>query len=201
MSLSKLSWAAAFAGIASAAPQISLPPLIPSIPGVTEILNDVNIPLPVLQIPTPALDSPTHAVNTTLRPKKIGHFWTGSGDKAHKDFLATYSLDDDTFGELLNIADVPSSGNEPHHSGKSRTLSMMITQLMLLQDLLMTESTSGVEGFFPCSRPRTLVTTLMPPIPTHPPTGRVTELFCRPSQTMLQQSQAVVSSTPTWALL
>jgi selenium-binding protein 1 len=119
MSYSKLSLAvASFAGLASAIPQISLPPLIPAIPGVTEILDSTAPPLPILQIPTPALPSPPHAVNTTLRPKKIGHFWTGSGDKNHKDFLATYSLDDDTFGELLSIADVSSSGNEPHHSGK-----------------------------------------------------------------------------------
>lgn len=107
-------------GITSAAPQVSLPPLIPAIPGVTEPLGDIVPPLPILQFPTPPLDSPSHAVNTTLKPKKVGHFWTGSGDKNHKDFLATYSLDDDTFGELLNIADVPSSGNEPHHSGKPR---------------------------------------------------------------------------------
>lgn len=109
---------AAMVGAVYAAPQISLPPLIPSIPGVTTPLDGIAPPLPVLQVPTPALDSPSHAVNTTLKPKKIGHFWTGSGDKNHKDFLATYSLDDDTFGELINIADVPSSGNEPHHSGK-----------------------------------------------------------------------------------
>lgn len=35
------------------------------------------------------------------------------------DFLATYSLDDDTFGELLWITDVPTSGNDPHHLGPS----------------------------------------------------------------------------------
>ena len=33
------------------------------------------------------------------------------------DFLATYSLDDDTFGTLLYVTDVPSSGNSPHHLG------------------------------------------------------------------------------------
>jgi hypothetical protein len=119
MAITKLSVVAAVMGFASAAPQISLPPLIPSIPGVTvPLLPGVVPPLPILQFPTPPLDSPSHPVNTTLKPKKIGHFWVGAGDKAHKDFLASYSLDDDTFGELINIADVPSSGNEPHHSGK-----------------------------------------------------------------------------------
>ncbi len=123
MAQSKLSLVAAMMGLASAAPQISLPPLIPSIPGVTvPLLPNVAPPLPILQVPTPALDSPSHPVNTTLKPKKIGHFWAGAGDKAHKDFLASYSLDDDTFGELINIADVPSSGNEPHHSGKHHHL-------------------------------------------------------------------------------
>jgi selenium-binding protein 1 len=46
-------------------------------------------------------------------------FWTGAGDKKHKDFLATYSLDDDTFGQLVYVTDVPSSGNDPHHLGVS----------------------------------------------------------------------------------
>jgi hypothetical protein len=34
--------------------------------------------------------------------------------------LATYSLDDDTFGELIWVTDVPSSGNDPHHIGVSK---------------------------------------------------------------------------------
>lgn len=33
--------------------------------------------------------------------------------------MATYSLDDDTFGTLLWVTDVPSSGNDPHHIGVS----------------------------------------------------------------------------------
>lgn len=110
---------AALAPLAMARPQISLPPLIPSIPGVTEPLTSNAPPLPILQVPTPPLDSPPFTANTNIRPKKIGYFWTGAGDKRHKDFLATYSLDDDTFGELLWVTDVPSSGNDPHHSGPS----------------------------------------------------------------------------------
>lgn len=72
---------------------LSLPPLIPSIPGVTEPLTSNAPPLPVLQLPTPPLDSPPFTPSN-IKPKKIGYFWTGSGDKWHKDFLATYSLDD-----------------------------------------------------------------------------------------------------------
>jgi hypothetical protein len=95
---------------------LSLPPLIPSIPGVTEPLNGIVPPLPILQVPTPALDSPPFTPSN-IRPKKIGYFWTSAGDNQHKDFLATYSLDDDTFGELIYVTDVPSSGNSPHHLG------------------------------------------------------------------------------------
>jgi selenium-binding protein 1 len=72
---------------------ISLPPLIPSIPGVTEPLASNAPPLPILQLPTPALESPPFTASD-IKPKKIGYFWTGSGDNLHKDFLATVSLDD-----------------------------------------------------------------------------------------------------------
>ncbi|KAH7124110.1 hypothetical protein B0J11DRAFT_331026 [Dendryphion nanum] len=105
--------------LASGAAALSLPPLIPSIPGVTEPLASNAPPLPVLQIPTPPLSSPPFTGNQNIKPKKIGYFWTGAGDNQHKDFLATYSLDDDTFGTLLWITDVPSSGNSPHHLGSS----------------------------------------------------------------------------------
>ncbi|KAI0005657.1 hypothetical protein F4779DRAFT_44697 [Xylariaceae sp. FL0662B] len=98
--------------------QISLPPLIPAIPGVTEPLASIAPPLPILQVPTPPLDSPPFTPSN-IKPKKIGYFWVGAGDKKHKDFLATYSLDDDTFGELIYVTDVPSSGNNPHHLGPS----------------------------------------------------------------------------------
>lgn len=74
-------------------PQLSLPPLIPSIPGVTEPLVSLVPPLPVLQVPTPPLESePFETVD--VRPKKIGYFWTGAGDNHHKDFLVAASLDD-----------------------------------------------------------------------------------------------------------
>lgn len=72
---------------------ISLPPLIPAIPGVTEPLASNAPPLPILQLPTPPLDSPPFTASD-IKPKKIGYIWTGSGDNIHKDFLATVSLDD-----------------------------------------------------------------------------------------------------------
>lgn len=72
---------------------LSLPPLIPAIPGVTEPLVDAAPPLPILQVPTPPLDSlPFETKN--IKPKKIGYIWTGAGDNHHKDFLAAISLDD-----------------------------------------------------------------------------------------------------------
>ncbi|KAI9036179.1 uncharacterized protein KD926_002209 [Aspergillus affinis] len=107
-----------FTSLVSLGQCLSLPPLIPSIPGVTEPLNNLSPPLPILQVPTPALDSPPFTASE-IKPKKIGYFWTGSGDREHKDFLATYSLDDDTFGTLIFVTDVPSSGNDPHHLGPS----------------------------------------------------------------------------------
>lgn len=72
---------------------LSLPPLIPAIPGVTEPLASNAPPLPILQVPTPPIDSPPFEVSN-IRPKKIGYFWTGAGDNHHKDFLVTASLDD-----------------------------------------------------------------------------------------------------------
>lgn len=62
---------------------LSLPPLIPSIPGVTEPLTTNAPPLPILQVPTPPLDSPPFTPSN-IKPKKIGYFWTGSADKFHK---------------------------------------------------------------------------------------------------------------------
>ncbi|KAK6193288.1 high-affinity iron permease [Pestalotiopsis sp. IQ-011] len=97
---------------------LSLPPLIPSIPGVTEPLASNAPPLPILQLPTPPLPSPPFTPSD-IKPKKIGYFWTAAGDNIHADFLATYSLDDDTFGTLLWVTDVPTSGNSPHHLGAS----------------------------------------------------------------------------------
>ncbi|KXH56920.1 hypothetical protein CSAL01_11739 [Colletotrichum salicis] len=97
---------------------LRLPPLIPSIPGVTEPLASNAPPLPILQIPTPPLESPPFT-GANIKPKKIGYFWTGAGDNIHKDFLVTASLDDDTFGQIIALTDVPTSGNSPHHLGSS----------------------------------------------------------------------------------
>lgn len=70
-------------------PQLSLPPLIPKIPGVTEALTENAPPLPVLQVPTPPLDSPPF-VGSELKPKKIGYFWTGAGDNEHAGMLVLF---------------------------------------------------------------------------------------------------------------
>jgi len=58
---------------------LSLPPLIPHIPGVTEPLSKNAPPLPILQVPTPPLDSPPFEGNQQIKPKKIGYFWTVRG--------------------------------------------------------------------------------------------------------------------------
>jgi hypothetical protein len=74
----------ALTSLAFAAPSInlSLPPLIPSIPGVTEPLASNAPPLPILQLPTPPLPSPQFT-GSNIKPKKIGYFWTGAGDNIH----------------------------------------------------------------------------------------------------------------------
>lgn len=90
-----------FAVLSTTASALSLPPLIPSIPGVTEPLASNAPPLPILQVPTPPLESPPFTGNQTLKPKQIGYFWTGSGDNNHKDFLATYSLVGSLFSLIL----------------------------------------------------------------------------------------------------
>jgi hypothetical protein len=83
-------------GILGVPADVSLPPVIPSIPGVTEPLASNAPPLPILQPPTPPLDSPPFQ-GSSIKPKKIGYFWTGAGDNEHKDFLVTTSLDDANF--------------------------------------------------------------------------------------------------------
>jgi hypothetical protein len=94
---------ATLGGLVSTVGALSLPPLIPSIPGVTEPLASNAPPLPILQVPTPPLESPPFTPSN-IRPKKIGYFWTAAGDNIHKDFLATYSLDDvsSTFLSVLH---------------------------------------------------------------------------------------------------
>ncbi|KAI1763893.1 hypothetical protein GGR53DRAFT_466889 [Hypoxylon sp. FL1150] len=65
---------------------LSLPPLIHTIPGVTESLTSNAPPPPSLQIPTPSLGSPPFEASN-IKPKKIGYFWTASGDNEHEDDL------------------------------------------------------------------------------------------------------------------
>lgn len=83
---------ASIAGLVSLGGCLSLPPLIPSIAGVTDPLTTNAPPLPILQVPTPPLESPPFNPSN-IKPKKIGYFWTGSGDKNHKgaSFLLLWS--------------------------------------------------------------------------------------------------------------
>ena len=73
---------AVLSGLFASASALSLPPLIPSIPGVTEPLSNNAPPLPILQVPTPPLSSPPFTPSN-IKPKKIGYFWTGAGDNKH----------------------------------------------------------------------------------------------------------------------
>ena len=79
---------ASIASLAALGECLSLPPLIPSIPGVTEALTTNAPPLPILQVPTPPLESPPFE-SSDIKPKKIGYFWTGSADKFHKGMGST----------------------------------------------------------------------------------------------------------------
>lgn len=97
---------ASIAYLISISNALSLPPLIPSIPGVTEPLTTNAPPLPILQVPTPPLESPPFTPSD-IKPKKIGYFWTGAGDKFHKgtnrpmeytiDFSLLLTLDSQIF--------------------------------------------------------------------------------------------------------
>jgi len=82
---------ASIAYLISIAESLSLPPLIPSIPGVTEPLTTNAPPLPILQVPTPPLESPPFTPSN-IKPKKIGYFWTGSADKFHKGETSIQSV-------------------------------------------------------------------------------------------------------------
>ncbi|KAI4240280.1 MAG: hypothetical protein L6R40_005216 [Gallowayella cf. fulva] len=117
-------------------PQISLP-APPTVPGFTDPIGSLAPPLPVLQPPTPAKPSPPFQ-GSDIKPKKIGYFFTGAGDNDHADFLATYSLDDATFGQFIWLTDVPTSGNSPHHLGSSKDGKTLVggglLSLLKLQD-------------------------------------------------------------------
>lgn len=72
-------------------PQVSVPPLIPSVPGFTDPIGTLAPPLPVLQVPTPAKPSPPFT-GSDIKPKKIGYFWTAAGDNDHAgEWTSLYS--------------------------------------------------------------------------------------------------------------
>jgi hypothetical protein len=80
---------AALASLAAAIPaplDLSLPPLIPYIPGVSELLYQVVPPLPILQVPLPPLPAPPFTASN-IKPKKVGYFWTGSADGEHAGMI------------------------------------------------------------------------------------------------------------------
>lgn len=184
--------------LASTASAISLPPLIPSIPGVTEPLSENAPPLPILQVPTPPLESPPHSVNSQIRPKKIGYFWTAAGDNKHKDFLATYSLDDETFGTLIAITDVPSSGNSPHHLGPSIDGKTLVGGGLL--SLLKTQvSMSNPQCNHALIPRRTRHTTSTPRTHTSPSLRSQTVLYSPPSPMRFEPNLMAAFSSPTWA--
>lgn len=139
----------------------SLPPLIPSIPGVTEPLASNAIPLPVLQIPTPPLNSPPFTASD-IKPKKIGYFWTGAGDNLHKDFLATVSLDDVCeFAPYQTCLSLTGARRTPSAlSSTSQTFRPAATRLIILAPPLTEKRWSAVASC-PCSRLRTLHFTSM----------------------------------------
>ncbi|KAJ3050498.1 hypothetical protein HK097_008548 [Rhizophlyctis rosea] len=101
--------------LVNAAPNPS-PQILGSNSGIIGLLPNTPIS-PVSEILTPPLD--IAFTPSTLKPKKLIYTWTGADDRHHKDFLATFSGDDDTFGTLIDVTTVPTSGNEPHHIGVS----------------------------------------------------------------------------------
>lgn len=197
---SKALLSALLTSAASAKPLLSLPPLIPSIPGVTEPLSTNAPPLPILQVPTPPLDSPPFVSNQQIKPKKIGYFWTAAGDNNHKDFLATYSLDDDTFGTLLWITDVPSSGNSPHHLGPSADGKTLVGGGLL--SLLKTQACQYrfISLLTMLTATRTLRTTSIPLTRINRSLRSRTVLFSHPSLMRFALSPMAAFSSPIWAV-
>lgn len=98
-------------------------------------------------MPTPPVASPPFT-GSNIKPKKVGYFWTGPGNQKYADFLAVYSLDDATFGTLITLVDVPTSGNEPHHLNVSKDGKTLVGT-----GLLSLLKTQDVEYFFDISNP------------------------------------------------
>ncbi|KAK6496023.1 hypothetical protein TWF481_002051 [Arthrobotrys musiformis] len=118
-----------------------------AIESVKDVLYGLIPTLPIVRPPLPPVSSPPFT-SSSLKPKKLGYFWTGPGNIKYADFLAVYSLDDDTFGTFITLVDVPTSGNEPHHLNVARDGKTLVgtglLSLLKLQD---------VEYFFDISNP------------------------------------------------
>ncbi|KAL2106552.1 hypothetical protein VUR80DRAFT_6559 [Thermomyces stellatus] len=82
--------------------------VIPAIRGVKE-LNDLE----------QSLRSRGNPSLARISSPKNRYFWTRTGDNNHTDFLVTANFDDDTFGEIIAVTDVPTSGNSPCHLSPS----------------------------------------------------------------------------------
>ncbi|KAF3923609.1 hypothetical protein ABW21_db0203647 [Orbilia brochopaga] len=107
-------------------------------PNPAESANPIP-PIPILR-PAPLPVTSPKRPESNLKPKKIGYFWTGPGNfNLYRDFLAVYSLDDDTFGTFLTLTEVPTSGNEPHHLNVARDHKSLVgtglLSLLKLQDV------------------------------------------------------------------
>jgi hypothetical protein len=137
--------------------------LIPLIPGVTEPLTtDASIPLPILQLPLPPLDSPPFTPSN-IKPKKIGYFWTGSGDNQHKDFLVTTSLDDVSSKPRLYFSLILTLTSRTHSAPSSRLrMCPPAETLPIILALAWMAKLSLVVVSCLCSRLRTRHFTLIP---------------------------------------
>jgi hypothetical protein len=106
------------------------------------------------------------------------------------DFLATYSLDDDTFGQFIWLTDVPTSGNSPHHLGVSEDGKTLVGGGLL--SLLKTQvcfSNTVYSPLYLIHLGRILRTILTLATPIDQPSSTATEQYCLRSPTKSGPSQ------------
>jgi hypothetical protein len=123
------------------------------------------------------------------------------------DFLATYSLDDDTFGQIIWLTDIPTSGNSPHHLGVSEDgktlvggglLSLLKTQVCIINIIY--------SLIYLIHLRRILRTILTLATPIDQPSSTATEQYCPrspmksgPSQTGKAQPLQAISKKLTFS--
>ena len=105
------------------------------------------------------------------------------------DFLATYSLDDDTFGQFIWLTDVPTSGNSPHHLGVSEDGKTLVGGglLSLLKTQVCFNILSSLIYLIHLGRILRTILTLATPIDQ--PSSTATEQYCLRSPTKSGPSQ------------